>query len=157
MPRRDEFTSQQIRIALDQSAASVRRNWPGEFAGKPVHYICEECAFVSDQRSHFEVDHVVPCARGGTKNVMSDATLAAISAGHVAPLFEAGVNERVLCVGCNQAKKERQFVPPGAGYAYRFPEWDRNPDHIYGGAPKVSPLEIEQHPEPYDPARYRRH
>jgi len=152
---RDEFTTQQVRIALEQSAESVVRRWRSDFMGKGTHYICDECDFVSDRRSHFEVDHVVPCARGGGRNLLPGQTLEAIEQGSVEALFAAGVNERVLCVGCNQAKKERQFVPPGAGYAFRFPELDRNPDHVYGGPPKVSRLEVEQHPEPYNPSRYR--
>lgn len=153
---RDEFTSQQVRIALEQSAAAVVRRWRSEFMGKGTHYICDECNFVSDRRSHFQVDHVVPCARGGGKNLLPGGTLEAIDQGSVEALFAAGVNERVLCVGCNQAKKERQFIPPGAGYAFRFSERDRNPDHIYGGAPTVAKMDVEQHPEPYNPSRYRR-
>jgi hypothetical protein len=152
---RDEFTARQVRIALEQSAEWVARRWRADFTGKGTHYICEECDFVSDQRSHFEVDHVVPCARGGGKNLLSGETLEAIDRGRVEALFAAGVNERVLCVGCNQAKKAREFIPPGAGYAFRFPEWDRNPDHIYAGAPTVSKMDVEQHPEPYNPSRYR--
>jgi hypothetical protein len=152
---RDEFTRSQIRQALEQSAAWVRRRWPEDFNGKSPNYMCEECKFVSDQRSHFEIDHLLACAQGGTRNPMSDETLQAIASGDVAALYQAGVNERVLCVGCNQAKKARTFVPPGAGYAYRFHEWDRNPDHIYQGPPKVSEMEQSQHPEPYDPRRYQ--
>jgi hypothetical protein len=151
---RSEFTAGQIQRLLDANAAEVGRRWRQEFSGKPPHYFCEECDFVADQRSFFEIDHVVACARGGTRNPVSEEAQKAVAQGDVAVAYQVGVNERVLCVGCNQAKKERQYVPPGAGYAYRRPEWDRNPDHVYHGRPVVLKKQREEHPELYNPKRY---
>ena len=153
MTTRDNFSSSQITRALELNAAEVARKHPE--LGATAHYECEECAFISDQRNKFEVDHIVPCVRGGTATTGDSQTLADIAAGSVVALYKAGVQERVLCVGCNQAKKGKMFVPPGAGYAYRFHEWDRNPRHLYQGAPKVSSEEIARHPEVFDPKRYR--
>ena len=152
---RNEFTEAQIWTALEVNAAAVVSRWRLEFSGKPAHYLCEECEFVSDQRIFFQVDHVVPCARGGTADRVSQEVLEAIEKGSVAALYQAGVNHRILCEGCNQAKKARQFIPPGSGFAYRRPQWDRNPDHLFHGPPTVSRRQIVEHPEPYDPRRYR--
>ena len=150
---RDNFTRSQTTRALELNAAEVARRWPD--LGSQAHYICEECAFVSDRRDMFQVDHTVPCARGGASSTADDASLAEIEAGSISALYRIGVQERVLCTGCNQAKKVRMFVPPGSGYAFRFHEWDRNPTHVYQGAPVVSRHEQATHPEPYDPRRYR--
>jgi hypothetical protein len=133
MSSRENFGDAQKRSAMHENAQWVARRWPFDFQGKPPHYMCEECKFVCDLEKFFEVDHVVPCARGGTR---------------------IALNMSVLCHGCNQAKTARQFVPPGAGYAYRHHEWDRNPDHLYHGAPTVTAREKAEHPEPYDPRRY---
>lgn len=151
--RRDEFTPAQKKEYLEQNADIVVNRWRAEFSGKIPHYICENCKFVSNLRDHFEVDHIVACARGGTRN--RESTLEDLAAGNIRALFRAGENRMLLCRGCNQAKKARQFIPPGAGYAYRRPEWDRNPDHIYYGRPKVTAIERERHPEPYNSKRYK--
>jgi hypothetical protein len=151
---RDEFSQGQINALLAASAQEVARRWPTVFQGMPPHYLCEHCEFVSGQRNHFEVDHILPCARGGTGDRVSDEDAAAIAALDLEAICRIGINQQLLCYGCNQAKKARQFIPPGAGYAYCHPEWDRNPDHIYNGRPTVSKREREEHPEPYDPRRY---
>ena len=153
--KRDNFTAKDKEMARAGNAAMVVKRWPEEFFGKPPHYMCEECRFVSDQWDHFQVDHIFPCAEGGTRNQLSKEVLEEIARGHVVPLYRTGINYAVLCFFCNQAKKARQFVPPGAGYAFRRREWDRNPDHIYQGGPTASRMEMEQHPEPYDPNRYK--
>jgi hypothetical protein len=152
---RDNFTPKQIREALEQNASFTARKWGDELFGAGPHYECEVCHFVSNQRDHFEVDHIHPCASGGTKNRWTDEQLNQVAAGNIALIHQLGINHMVLCFGCNQAKKARQFVPPGAGWAYRFHHLDLNPEHIYHGAPKVSEMEREQHPEPYNPGRYQ--
>ena len=148
------FTPQQIQQAFDLNAAEVVRRWRDEFSGKPPHWMCEHCEFVSDDRADFEVDHVLPRARGGTRNLVTPAAAQAIGVGNLEALHQVGDNSKVLCGGCNQAKKARQFIPSGAGYAYRLPERNRNPDHLYYGRPTVGRKEREGHPEPYSPKRY---
>ena len=130
---RDDFSDKQIQSILRENVAEVKRRWRDDFEGKPPHYICEECQFVSASRSDFEVDHVQPCHRGG---------------------IAIAINASVLCKGCNQAKKTRQFVPPGAGYAYRRHGQDRNPVHLYQGPPTTTRQQIAEHPEPFDSKRY---
>jgi hypothetical protein len=148
------FTPSEIQNALDLNAADVVRRWRSEFASRPPHWMCENCGFVSDDRGDFEVDHILPQARGGTGNVVSQSQGQEIGAGSLETLYQVGDNRMVLCGGCNQAKKARQFIPPGAGYAYRFPERNRNPDHLYYGRPTVERKEREEHPELYSPKRY---
>jgi len=137
MPR-DEFTPRQKRQTLEANAAEVRRRFPDLASFPQPFYQCDECGFISDQRGFFQVDHIWACANGGTSNrhVASASLLQRMQAGELEAYLIHGVNAQVLCVGCNQAKKARQFVPPGSGYAYRYPEWDRNPDHIYSGPPE---------------------
>lgn len=151
---RDNFTKTQIRLALEINASFTANKWRGELSGAGPHYECGVCHFVSNQRDHFQVDHIHPCAHGGTKNMWTDKHLEQVAAGNIELIHQLGVNDMVLCFGCNQAKKAKQFVPPGAGWAYRFHHLDLNPDHIYQGPPQVSELERRHHPEPFDPKRY---
>lgn len=152
---RDNFTARQIQESLEQNALFTASKWRDGLTGAGPHYECEVCHFVSNQRSHFEVDHIHPCASGGTRNLWTDEQLNQVAMGNIAMIHQLGINCMVLCYGCNQAKKAKQFVPPGAGWAYRFHHLDLNPDHLFNGAPKVSDLEREQHPEMYDPKRYQ--
>lgn len=151
---RDNFTKKQIKDALELNAMFTEGRWGSELAGAGPHYECEVCHFVSNVRKHFQVDHVHPCAAGGTKNKWTDDQFLEAAAGNIELIHQLGINHMVLCFGCNQAKKARQFVPPGAGWAYRFHHLDMNPDHIHQGAPQVGDMEREQHPEPYNPRRY---
>jgi 5-methylcytosine-specific restriction endonuclease McrA len=152
---RDNFTKKQIAEALETNALLTSRKWGADLFGNGPHYECEVCHFVSNARDHFQVDHIHPCAAGGTRNKWTEDQLAEAGAGNIALIYQLGINHMVLCFGCNQAKKARQFVPPGAGWAYRMPYLDLNPDHIYNGAPKVTDRDIAMHPEPFDPDRYR--
>jgi hypothetical protein len=135
---RDEFTRPEKRRLLELNAGDVLRRWPTDFRNRPPHYICENCGFVSDERNFFEIDHIWACANGGTSNrIVATPELARrLAAGDLEATCEHGVNAQVLCRGCNQAKKAKQFVSDGAGYAYRHHEWDRNPDHLYADPPK---------------------
>lgn len=151
---RDEFTARQKRTALEANASEVLSRWRSEFLHKPAHYMCEECRFVSTDRSQFEVDHVLPCASGGTRDRPDPSPGGMSDEKQLAALYRAGVNRRVLCRGCNQGKKAQQFIPPGAGYAYRRPEDDLNPDHLFHGRPVVGRKAREEHPAPYNPRRY---
>jgi hypothetical protein len=49
-----------------------------------------------------------------------------------------GQNAQVLCGGCNQAKKDKTFVPDGRGFAYTKIDTDLNPDNRYQGPPKIA-------------------
>jgi hypothetical protein len=145
---RSNFSPKQRAEALEINALFTWQKWGAQLSGPGPHYECEVCHFVSNNRSHFQVDHIHPCARGGTRNRWTREQTAEALAGNIALIHELGINHMVLCFGCNQAKKARQFVPPGKGYAYTMHQFDLNPYHIYGGPPKVSDLEIAMHPEP---------
>jgi hypothetical protein len=152
---RDNFTDTQIENAREFNAELAAAKWGSELAGAGPHWVCEVCQFVSNVRQHFQVDHIHPCAEGGTRNEWTAEQMGQAMAGDIELIHRLGVNHMVLCFGCNQAKKARQFVPPGAGWAYRMHHLDLNPDHIYNGPPKVSDRDVAMHPEPYDPRRYR--
>jgi hypothetical protein len=152
---RDNFSTNQRDDALGINALFTARKWGSDLSGTGPHYECEVCHFVSNQRSYFQVDHVHPCARGGTRNQWTKDQFGDANAGNIELIHQLGINHMVLCFGCNQGKKARQFVPPGAGWAYRMPQYDLNPDHIYHGKPVVTDQEIAMHPELYDPERYR--
>ena len=152
---RDNFTKKQIAEALEINALFASRKWGADLFGTGPHYECEVCHFVSNNRDHFQVDHVHPCAEGGTRNQWTHEQLAEAGAGNIELIYQLGINHMVLCFGCNQAKKARQFVPPGSGWAFRMHHLDLNPDHVYNGPPKVTDREIAMHPEPFDPDRYR--
>src|SRR5438105_1364646 len=96
------FTPNEIQNALDLNAAEVVRRWRSEFASRPPHWMCENCGFVSDDRGDFEVDHILPQARGGTGNVVSQSQGQEIGAGSLETLYQVGDNRMVLCGGCNQ-------------------------------------------------------
>ena len=152
---RDNFTTGQIDDALEINALFAAQKWGASLSGSGPHYECEVCHFVSNRRSDFQVDHIHPCAQGGTRNQWTQEQFAEAGAGNIELIYRLGINHMVLCFGCNQAKKARQFVPPGAGWAYRMHHLDMNPDHIFQGPPKVTDAEIAMHPEPFDPGRYR--
>ena len=152
---RDNFTKKEVAEALQANAAMAAKKWRGDLTGAGPHYVCEVCQFVSNDKNAFQVDHVHPCAEGGTRNRWTAEQLAQAAAGDIELAYRLGVNHMVLCFGCNQAKKARKFVPPGAGWAYRMHHLDLNPDHIYNGPPTVSDHDIAMHPEPFDPKRYR--
>ena len=152
---RDNFSDTQRETAREINALFTASRWRGELIGSGPHNECEVCHFVSNRRNDFEVDHIHPCAAGGTANRWTQSQYAEAGAGNIELIHQLGINEMVLCYGCNQAKKARQFVPPGAGWAYRMHHLDMNPDHIRNGAPKVTDQEIAQHPELYDVGRYR--
>ena len=136
MPR-DEYTKAQKREILKSNADMVRRRWPSDFAGQLPHYMCEHCYFVHDHRAYFQVDHVFPCKEGGKADRMREDQIRDILNGDIDLLYKIGVNSMVLCTGCNQGKKAKPFVPPGAGYAYKRHAEDKNPDHRYAGPPRV--------------------
>jgi hypothetical protein len=152
---RDNFTKKQIAEALETNALFTSRKWGADLNGQGPHYECEVCHFVSNVRDHFQVDHIHPCAEGGTRNAWTEEQFAEAGAGNIGLIYQLGINHMVLCFGCNQAKKARQFVPPGAGWAYRMNHLDMNPDHIFHGPPKVSESEVAMHPEPFNRDRYR--
>lgn len=133
--KRDEFRGQRETI-LNLNAEWVYQKWPGDFRGKSPHYICESCGFVQS-RDHFEVDHVVPAARGGTAKRVTSRQSSQIQRDNIEVLHITGINSMVLCIGCNRAKGAREFVPPGSGYAFRKADIDLNPDHRYHGPPKA--------------------
>jgi hypothetical protein len=137
------------------NALFTAQRWRGEIRGGGPHYECEVCHFVSDKREHFQVDHIHPCAEGGTSNQWSDAQMAEALAGNIELIHRLGLNHMVLCFGCNQAKKARKFVPPGAGWANRMHHLDQNPKHLYEGPPTVSDLDVAMHPEPFNRGRYQ--
>lgn len=137
MAKRDNFTTSERKAWLALSAAAVCRRWPEEFRGKPDHYICENCHWVHDNSTLFEIDHIQPCAGGGTAGRWTESEAHRILDGDFEQLWRSGFNARVLCRGCNRAKWANPFVPEGSGYARKSPyrEMDRNPDHIYHGGP----------------------
>jgi 5-methylcytosine-specific restriction endonuclease McrA len=138
---RDNFTRNQRELALQINALFTSQKWGGDLSGPGPHYECEVCHFVSNNRGHFQVDHIHPCARGGTRNRWTQEQFARALAGDIELIYELGINHMVLCFACNQAKKAKQFVPSGRGYAYEMHQYDLNPDHIYGGPPKVTDFE----------------
>jgi hypothetical protein len=144
---RDEFTPAQKQKILELNAENVRLRWPSDFTGQPPHYMCEHCYFVSDTRKYFQIDHIFPCKEGGKADRMREDQIRDILSGNIALLYQLGVNSMVLCDGCNQGKKAKQFVPPGAGYAYKRHAEDKNPDHRYAGPPQISWHEKRYHPE----------
>ena len=152
---RSNFTANQRQDALDINALFTAQKWGSELRGSGPHCECEHCHFVSNVPSHFQVDHIHPCARGGTRNRWTAVQFARARAGDIELIYQLGINHMVLCFGCNQAKKARQFIPPGAGYAWQLRAMDMNPDHIINGPPPVTDREIAEHPELYDPSRYR--
>jgi len=137
MADRDNFTRAQREQLLQLNADAVRRRWPTELTSGGPYYMCENCAYVDNVVSIFEIDHVVPCARGGQATTrLPEDHVRDILAGDVARLYEIGVNSMVLCRGCNRAKLAGQFVPSGSGYAYTRHHDDKNPDHRYSGPPQ---------------------
>jgi hypothetical protein len=147
---RDNFSPSQKQAALTLSALEVRRRWRDDFRTRPgIFYMCANCEFVSDNRSYFQVDHMVSCLQGGTANRESLERVSAIEEELKRPIdklnmeliMSANLNDQVLCTGCNQGKKSLgvgdtpDTIPQGCGYAYRLHEEDANPDHIYAGAP----------------------
>ena len=150
MADRDEFTAPQERAYFQFNASTVRRRWRDDFSasGPLPYYICENCYFVGNRRADFQLDHIKPCAGGGTADRGTQQDQDRLNEGDLVLAYEVGINGMVLCTGCNQAKKTRPFIPPGSGYAYTMRHRDRNPDHIYnGGPPPVSKKEIEEYPE----------
>lgn len=138
---RDNFTRSERDLAFMINALFTSGRWRGELSGSGPHYECEVCHFVSNNRGHFQVDHIHPCARGGTRNRWTQEQIARALAGDIELIYELGINHMVLCFACNQAKKAKQFVPVGRGYAYEMHQYDLNPDHIYGGPPTVTDYE----------------
>lgn len=136
MQKRDNFSRSHRETLLRFNADDVRRRWPGEFGPEGRYYMCENCGFVCNEARMFDIDHVVPCARGGkAKTRLTEDHLRDILAGDVGRLYEVGVNSMVLCRGCNRSKLAGQFVPVGSGYARTRHHEDKNPDHRYSGPP----------------------
>jgi HNH endonuclease len=139
------FTEKDIEWFLEDNWRYIRRRWPDQFKkGMPPHYICEVCGFISSNRDDFEIDHVVPKAKGGTRNPYQNARTTEKSWGREPQVYPdpavitaEGQNGEVLCAGCNQAKKAKYFVPDGKGFAYTRIDEDLNPDNNYQGPPKI--------------------
>lgn len=136
MRRRNNFTQRQKQEYLDANAEWTER-MQGHGDGRR-RYCCDSCGFTSKHRELFQVDHVIPVARGGdndraardpeVRRLLQEDPWTAFQHGH-AP------NGQVLCEGCNRAKADQDVVPAGAGYAYRHPDMDENPRHAYYGSP----------------------
>ena len=65
-----------INFSKDQKEAAFAVNWQmvkedfPEFKATSVpHYRCENCQFISSNRSLFNVDHVIPCKDGGNNSL----------------------------------------------------------------------------------------
>jgi|SRR5579863_5179404 len=148
MVARDNFSETQRRATFAASANHVKLLWPGDFRNSPTDfYMCAHCRFVSSDPSHFEVDHIVSCLEGGTANRMRLDQITRLQGEVNLPLdrqdigilMAANLNDQLLCIGCNQGKKSKGMrpdeIPAGCGFAYRRHDDDRNPDHVYSGAP----------------------
>lgn len=137
MAKRDNYSTSHRNHLLGLNAGMVRRRWPSEFNGKVAHYMCENCRFVHDDKSYFAIDHIQPCAQGGTANRVSADEQQRIAAGDLEQLYKTGVNSMVLCRNCNGRKWKNDFIPEQSGYAHVSPyrQMDRNPDHIFYGGP----------------------
>lgn len=82
---------------------AFRRNWEGSKGGG---YWCEWCGFTNARRNYFEVDHLIPIARGGR------------------PTLD---NACILCTACNESKGAYGFPRHGVGLAYRAPNQNMAP------------------------------
>ncbi|HEX4319843.1 MAG TPA: hypothetical protein VHZ52_03010 [Acidobacteriaceae bacterium] len=147
--RSDEFTRAEKRRAFDNNSKLLADEFPEALAFKSVpHYICESCRFVSKSKSDFNIDHVFPVARGGTRNRVGKdvntrlhaaqqpgATGADIDAA-IRLLFEVGNNAAVLCTECNSKKSDLLYVPDDCGLAYTRHVDDLNPFHMQHGPPR---------------------
>ncbi len=137
MSERDNFSDTQRKHLLGLNSEAVSRRWPSEFKGKNDHFMCENCKWVNDNSTLFEIDHILPCVEGGTANRYAQDDYSRILAGDLEQLHKSGINSMVLCRGCNRGKGKKQFIPGGSGYAHKSPykQMDRYPDHIYYGGP----------------------
>jgi len=140
------FTEKDREWFFEDNWKYVQSRWPDHF-GKDMtpHYLCEFCGFISSNRSYFEVDHVVPKSQGGTRNKYQNARTTGKTWGKepqvypdLAAIMLEGQNAEILCVGCNQGKKDKYFIPDGKGYAYSRIDEDLNPDNRYYGPPKIA-------------------
>ena len=140
------FTENDVKWFLEDSWAEIQRRWRDDFKkGMPPHYMCECCGFISSDRQDFEIDHIKAKAKGGTRNPYQNNRTTERSWGREpqvypdpAAIMARGQNAQVLCVGCNQAKKDKTFVPDGRGFAYTKSDTDLNPDNRYQGPPKIA-------------------
>lgn len=149
MAKRDNFSKWQRDATLAASAQEVRLLWPDDFGdAQPAHFICAHCRFVNADAKLFEVDHMVSCAEGGTANREMASRIVALQAElsrtldkqDIGVLMTANFNDQLLCHGCNQGKKSKgsraDEIPAGCGFAYRRHDDDKNPEHMYAGAPR---------------------
>jgi hypothetical protein len=137
--KRDNFSTSQKIDEYALSAISVQHKWPtdSQLHSAP-HFICVGCNFVSDDKNLFNIDHVYPCALGGSNNKFSKKVWNKLLRGDLNLFHQVGWNAQVLCKGCNGSKGRKEFIPSGVGYAYTKHDKDKNPDHCYHGKP--SPL-----------------
>lgn len=82
-------------------------------------YYCENCLFCHNDRSYFDVDHLVPDSLMKHWGKPQQSAVA--------------VNMMILCksrqsgdLGCNQSKGSRLHVPSKRGLAYTMPALDMN-------------------------------
>jgi hypothetical protein len=150
----DEFTRTEKLRALENNSELLKREFPTVLAFKRVpHYMCESCRFVSKSSKDFNIDHVFPVAKGGTRNRVSkdvnirlrEAQEPGASAAEIDQaielLFRVGNNAAVLCTECNSKKSDLLYVPDDCGLTYTRHVDDLNPIHIREGPPRPYPRE----------------
>jgi 5-methylcytosine-specific restriction endonuclease McrA len=132
------FTKKDKEFFLADNWKEVQRRWRSDFnENMQPHYICECCGFISANRDDFDVDHVIPIARGGTRNRYQNARTTEWPGEETskdypdhATILKEGQNAQILCKGCNLGKLSKYFVPDGKGYAYTEHDRDLNPDNL---------------------------
>ena len=159
--KRTNFTARQIKAAFDVNWEMVKKDFP-EFKTNTVpHYRCENCTFISSNKSLFNVDHVIPCKNGGNNSVDDNLAVARAIAEereiwdsqenliqkrawdplNIELLMLANANDQVLCQACNLGKNTEMDsydqIPAGCGYAYSMRSQDQNPRNRYQGPPPV--------------------
>jgi hypothetical protein len=150
--RSNEFTDGEKLRTYKNNHELLIRQFPDIPAFRQVpHFMCESCRFVSQAKSDFNIDHVFPVARGGTRNRVSKdvnvtlreaqqpgATDAEIDRA-IQLLFRVGNNAAVLCTECNSKKSDLLYVPDDCGLAYTRHVGDLNPVHLREGPPQPHP------------------
>jgi rubredoxin len=158
---RANFSKTQKEAAFDVNWQMVREDFT-EFKVTAVpHYRCENCNFINNNKSLFQVDHLVPCKDDGNNSVDTVAVAQAIteerdvwdSKGNqiqkrswdplnIGLLMLANANDQILCRACNLGKNSTMnspdLVPAGCGYAYSRRSQDQNPRHRYQGPPPLN-------------------
>ena len=154
------FSDKQIKAAFDVNWQRVREDFSDFKATAVPHYRCENCNFISNNQSLFQVDHLLPCKDKGNNSLDTAAVAQAIAEErdvwdsngnqiqkrswdprNIGLLMLANANDQILCQACNLGKNTKMnspdLVPAGCGYAYSRRSQDQNPRHRYEGPPPV--------------------